>query len=964
MHRLLVRQLRRILAIDNASDLSNVAAAIETGRIDNLMADPVLGPLLTRLPQMFNHVSSTYQQHERDMALLRNSLEISSRELSDANNKLRADSAAKTRALETLQRALSKLPDLRKAGSHGDVGDIDELAEKLVGLSNERESMQQALAESEERLKLALKGASDGVWDWNLTTNTVFYSPRWKAMIGYANEEIGNSLEEWEKRIHPDDLPAVQASFFAHLEGSTPQFETTYRFRHRDGHYLSVLARGLAVEGQRGKPYRVVGTHVDITERKALEDELRQYRDALDAHAIVSITDAAGVITYANERFFEISGYRRDELIGRTHRIIKSGLHPPEYYTEMWETISSGRVWEGEVCNRDKAGKLYWVLSTIVPFLDEDGLPYQYLSFRTVISELKRVQHLLAKEKDRAQVTLASIGDGVLVTDRHGHVTFLNDEAERITGWTRAEADGVSAAEVTLLLDEVSGEPLTLHPVLQCRFGNTPASSTLPALLLTPTHQQIPIEHTVSPILHSDGNLTGIVMILRDVSKARELSRKMSWQATHDPLTGLWSRAEFERRLDALIRTAKDPDATHALLYLDLDQFKVVNDTCGHAAGDELLKQVTFLLHKEIRHGDTLARLGGDEFGVLLSGCPLFKAAEIADRLRLTVHEFRFAWEERSFEIGVSIGLVVIDSHGGSASDALSHADMACYAAKDLGRNRIRVFEATDELLSRRQEEMHWATRINQALAQNRFRLYAQEIRPLGGDAAPHFEILLRMLSKSGEEIPPGAFIPAAERYGLMDKIDRWVISHALEALGHSGFHQGEVKFAINLSALSLMDESLGTFLRQQMHQNHVAPASLCLEITETAAISHLATAVKFINDIKSLGCRFSLDDFGSGMSSFAYLKNLPVDYIKIDGAFVRDIVSDPIDRTFVESIHRIGEAMGKETIAEFVENDRILQILTDIGVNYVQGYGVSRPLPLDDWLNTLKIDNLRPQAA
>lgn len=580
-------------------------------------------------------------------------------------------------------------------------------------------------------------------------------------------------------------------------------------------------------------------------------------------------------------------------------------------------------------------------------------------------AERESMERAFAEERDRAHVTLASIGDGVLVTDLRGRVTFVNREAIRLIGITEAETRGRCVTDIAVLLDEASGRPLPSHPAMQCRNEQAVISSTQPALLLRANNQRIPVEHTTSPIFRQDGHLTGMVMILRDVSRSREIAQKMSWQATHDALTGLWSRNEFERRLELLIRDVQAGSDTHALLYLDLDQFKVVNDTCGHAAGDELLKQLTFLLQKEIRHSDTLARLGGDEFGVLLNCCPLAVASNIAEKLRATVRDFRFSWEGRIFEVGASIGLVVIDRQIESSSNAMRQADMACYAAKDLGRNRIHVFEANDEELARRHTEMQWASRISEALAHDRFRLYAQEIRPLGEHKEAHFEILVRMIDESGKEIPPGAFIPAAERYNLMDKIDSWVIDHTLAALSASAFLHGEVKLAINLSALSLMDKNLPAVLRQQLRARRIPPETLCFEITETAAIAHLTTAVQFIHELKLLGCKFALDDFGSGMSSFAYLKNLPVDYLKIDGAFVRDILSDPIDRAFVETINRIGKVMGKETIAEFVENAEIMRVLQQLGVDYVQGYGVSKPLPLEDWLQTLSFATCcRPRAA
>lgn len=566
----------------------------------------------------------------------------------------------------------------------------------------------------------------------------------------------------------------------------------------------------------------------------------------------------------------------------------------------------------------------------------------------------KMLQKNLAEEQDRSLVTLASISDGVLLTDPHGHITFMNSEAQRLTGHDFQDMVPLNATEVTILVDESSNEILPIHPVTQCRMQRSPVGSSFPVLLCASDYRQIPVEYTASPILRGQNQLTGIVMILRDVSAARDAAHQMAWQATHDSLTGIWSRNEFERRLETLIRAPRTHTHSHCLLYVDLDQFKVVNDTCGHAAGDEMLRQITYLMHQEIRQTDIFARLGGDEFGILLLDCPFETASQIAEKLRTTVRDFRFVWKNRLFETGASIGLVMLDTHLENASSAMSQADMACYAAKDKGRNQVHVVAANDEEFMRRQNDMRWASRISMALDENRFRLYAQEIRPLGNDLEPHLEVLLRMIDETGAEIPPGAFIPAAERYGLMNKIDRWVIQHTLEALNSCHCRQGEIRLAINLSGLSLLDKELPALIRNTLRELAIAPEAICFEITETAAISNLTSAMQFINEFRAMGCQFSLDDFGSGMSSFGYLKSLPVDFLKIDGAFVRDIVSDPIDRIFVETIHRIGQAMNKQTIAEYVENQDIIDVLTEIGVDYIQGYGVSRPMPLENWLNTI----------
>ncbi len=417
--------------------------------------------------------------------------------------------------------------------------------------------------------------------------------------------------------------------------------------------------------------------------------------------------------------------------------------------------------------------------------------------------------------------------------------------------------------------------------------------------------------------------------------------------AFHDVLTGLVNRSEFERRLNRALVTAKRKRTQHALLYLDLDQFKVVNDTCGHAAGDELLKQIAIILHEQIRGRDTLARLGGDEFSVLLENCPLSKAETIAASLRKVVQGFRFIWEDKVFVIGVSIGVVAIDHTSASTSELLSMADLACYAAKDRGRNRIQVYQEDDAELLKRLGEMNWANRIDTALEQNQFQLYRQTIKALNGapKGLSHLELLLR-LHDGGEIIAPGAFIPAAERYQRMTAIDRWVITEAFAILSE-GYFDADCIITINLSGQSLSHEPLFDFVTKQLKKYAVAPERICFEITETAAIANFHTAIDFIRNIKRLGCHCALDDFGSGLSSFSYLKSLPVDYLKIDGSFICNMPHEPVDRSIVEAINKIGHDIGIKTIAEFVENKGIAKHLERIGVDYVQGYAIDRPTPV-----------------
>ncbi|NOZ10309.1 MAG: EAL domain-containing protein [Gammaproteobacteria bacterium] len=435
----------------------------------------------------------------------------------------------------------------------------------------------------------------------------------------------------------------------------------------------------------------------------------------------------------------------------------------------------------------------------------------------------------------------------------------------------------------------------------------------------------------------------------------REAEATIRHMAYHDALTNLVNRREFEHRLQHAITSAKHRGRTHGLLYLDLDQFKIINDTCGHMAGDELLKQLATRLQEQVRDSDTLARLGGDEFGVLLEGCPLERTYEIAEALRQAVTNFRFMWQGKPFTIGVCVGLVTVTSDNNNVDEVLSAADLACYAAKEQGRNRIHVYTKGDRDLAQRRSEMQWVARINEALENDQFVLYQQNIESLNGSQPGHSEFLIRLNDGAGGLVPPGAFIPAAERYNLMPTLDRWVIHNAfahLSELRHAGNAGSEIEqriHFINLSGGSLSDETLAKFIQDHLRQYELPAEMFGFEITETAAIINFTEALELINGVRELGCRFALDDFGSGLSSFSYLRSLPVDYLKIDGSFVRSILEDPMDMSIVEAINGIGHVAGLKTIAEFVENDAIKEQLQRIGVDFAQGYGIDKPHPLED---------------
>lgn len=447
--------------------------------------------------------------------------------------------------------------------------------------------------------------------------------------------------------------------------------------------------------------------------------------------------------------------------------------------------------------------------------------------------------------------------------------------------------------------------------------------------------------------------LYGVVQI-QDITKQKEHADELNHLATHDSLTGLVNRREFERRIKRLLVSTQKDKREHALCFMDLDQFKVVNDTCGHAAGDAMLHQLSTVLFDIVRHRDTLARLGGDEFGILMEHCGLDDAHRVAASLQKAVQDYQFIWEGRGFKVGVSIGLVPITSETGDLGELLKQADAACYMAKDNGRNRIHIYQAEDSETTQRHGEMQWATRVQQAVAEDRFCLFAQLIEPLNGSTDCHYEFLIRMLDSKDELIPPGAFLSAAERYNLAEKIDHWVIEKAFHTLASNPVFMEKINFcSINLSGQSLTSVGMLEFIMTQLQKTGVDGDKICFEVTETAAISNLSTAMKFISTLKGFGCRFALDDFGSGLSSFGYLKNLPVDYLKIDGMFVKDIVDDPIDHAMVKSINEIGHVMGMKTIAEFVENDVIKGMLKEIGVDYAQGFGIGKPQPLSKLLES-----------
>src|SRR5215467_5629231 len=658
------------------------------------------------------------------------------------------------------------------------------------------------------------------------------------------------------------------------------------------------------------------------------------------------------VILYANRQFASFVGVDRAELIGRR----LADLVPPEYSELVSENIqrrlageSAAERYEIDMVGLQGQMTRLEIASNVIEY--DKGTALLITGVEILPTQTVQGLRLPEAASEPGALALNSLAEAIIATDRDGRITYMNPAAEQLTGSTAGEAVGKLLEEIVSLVDETDRRLLS-DPVHQALTSGAPVNLSRRALLLSRANgSERSIELSASPIRNGSQELIGAVVLLHDVTELRGLARQMSYQATHDALTGLVNRREFESRLEEAIDSGHRGDGQHVLCYLDLDRFKVVNDTSGHLAGDSMLREVAKVLRDAVRDSDTVARLGGDEFGMLLIGCPLEKARQIADDVCRAVGDYRFVWKDKIFNIGVSIGLVEISRESGTLEELLAAADSACYVAKKQGSGRVAVYSARDEALASHTGEIQWLQKLQGALKENRFQLYHQPIVPAYGQngGGPAMEVFVRLQDEAGHEVPPADFVRAAERYRLMSLVDRWVVQTTLAALGRGAIPiPANRSVAINISGQTLADAQFLEFVVECLDSTGVTPSQVCFEITESAVVTNLDHARRFVGVLHGMGCQFALDDFGSGVGSFSNLKSLPMDYLKIDGSFIRNLARDSVNQAMVTAMIKLARTLNFKVIAEQVEDSAAEEAARRMGVDYLQGYAIGRPQPLE----------------
>ena len=719
----------------------------------------------------------------------------------------------------------------------------------------------------------------------------------------------------------------------------------------------------------------LVWTFTDHTSNTKTEDALKESESKFE-NAIQGAQEGiwewqAGLEgrEWWSEPMYELLGLKNDASdVGLTQ--LQRLLHPEDrnHFSDQWGrfiTKNTGDlIFEARLAVKEKGYRWFVIKGTAT--YDNSGNAKKVVGSISDINIQKQAQAQLANEKDKVVATLRSIVDAVLTTNERGEVQYVNEAASRFLNCTGKEAIGKDIEKVLNLYEEESTRRIG-NPILSCLTGQNNKNQKINADIVTKTGAKFTVQVMVTPLISQSGNIYGAVLVMNDVTNLRTMARRLRYQASHDPLTNLINRSEFERKVRKSILNAKTRNLISSVIYVDLDRFKMINDFYGHAAGDELLIQFSDLVKGNLRETDILARLGGDEFALLLEDCPLKQAEEKAQEILKSIQEFKFIWEQKSFNVEASMGVTEINNKCFDLSYILSSADSACYLAKESGRNCVRIFREGDIDINRRRGQERWLQRFDKALNEGKLLVTAQSIINIKANKNINidkdgFEILIRMQDDSGRLVPPNAFLPAVERYNRAPKLDRWICNTVLRLLSEYPNVLAQInKCSINLSGQSLVSDGFLPFIVAKLKEYKIKPGKICFEITETAAIANLKQATTFVQELKNLGCYFALDDFGAGLSSFAYLKTLPVDYLKIDGMFVKDIHNDDVSRAMVKAINDMGHVLGKQTIAEYVENEEILKILKVIGVDFAQGFHAGRPTPIVEFFESTEFQMVRP---
>lgn len=833
---------------------------------------------------------------------------------------------------------------------------------------------ERALQEERWRLASIIDSTGTGTWEWNAQTDELRINANAALILGYPPSELEPLAGQFRwSAAHPHDAKSTRRRLQSHLRGETPHYEGEVRLRHRDGHWVWTEQRGRVItRTDDGRPQWVYGLVADITPRKQQELALRKSQELLHRTGEVAgvggweVDLATGELTWSEQtrRIHGVPDHFKPQLATAIHFYAPEGR--PLIEQAVTEAIRTGQGWDLELPFIRQTGERIWVRAVGQAEFD-NGQPVRLVGAFQDVTRLHELTAELTEQHELMRVTLQSIGDAVITTNPRGEVTWLNPVAERMTGWLHAEAHGKAIARVFHIEQEDTRQPAE-NPIMLCLEQRRVCGLAAGTVLISRDGREMAIEDSAAPICNEAGELLGAVLVFHDVTEQRRLSGEMTYRATHDALTGLCNRTELETQLARLVLHPQASDTSHALMFIDLDQFKIVNDTCGHSAGDLLLQQVSRLLAESVRARDTVARLGGDEFAVLLERCPADQAHRVAQKICDRMEEYRFLHDERRFRVGASIGLVALQGQWSTPSAALQAADAACYAAKEGGRNRVHLWVDDDQGSLARRGNAQWATRLAQALDEDRFVLFAQRICPAqsdpyapeGRETAVHAEVLVRLKDPDGTLVSPGLFIPAAERFHLASRLNRWVLRTTIATLQALPNLDLVNTLSVNLSGQSIGDRA---FHRQAVDKLTAAGpqicARLCLEITETAAITNLADASAFIEQVRALGVRIALDDFGAGASSFSYLKNLHVDILKIDGHFIRDLIDDPLDDVAVRCFVDLARVLEIKTVAEYVHNASVLERVQTIGIHYAQGYHLHQPEPLSQ---VLGVQGVHPQ--